>query len=192
MKKVETTEKSEFSNIFPKRLKEVREERGLTQKEISLRIGTSANAINNYELGLRTPTADILRKIAISLNVSADYLLGFSDNSKKINSEIYFEDIADAIIKIFSLKKVQCNPSGQLIEVGDENLSDFIAEFLKIRDFIDSPNYPDYLKEGLKKALIQRFSEKFCVTNRIINFTTEYIDEVFSKAFDEPEQGENS
>lgn len=190
MKKVETSEKSEFSNIFPKRLKEAREERGLTQKEISLRIGTSANAINNYELGLRTPTADILRKIAISLNVSADYLLGFSDNSKKINSEIYFEDIAEAIIKIFSLKKVQCNTSGQLIEVKDRNLSQFIAEFLKIRDFIDSPNYPDYLKEGLKKALIQRFSEKFCVTNGIINFTPEYIGEVFSEAFDEQEQGE--
>ena len=72
----------------------------------------------------------------------------------------------------------------------DRNLSQFIAEFLKIRDFIDSPNYPDYLKEGLKKALIQRFSEKFCVTNGIINFTPEYIGEVFSEAFDEQEQGE--
>lgn len=72
----------------------------------------------------------------------------------------------------------------------DRNLSQFIAEFLKIRDFIDSPNYPDYLREGLKKALIQRFSDKFCVTRGIITLSSEYIGEVFDDAFDEQEQGE--
>lgn len=61
------------------KLKQLRSEKGLSQKEIAKIIGVSVSAYSNYEQGIREPSYDILIKIAQYFEVSTDYLLGLED-----------------------------------------------------------------------------------------------------------------
>jgi len=67
-------------NIFGSRLLEVREERGESQQELADSIGITRQSLSRYELGERTANIDLLKKVAEHYNVSADYLLGLTDN----------------------------------------------------------------------------------------------------------------
>ena len=61
---------------FSKRLKKVREEKGLSQAELAKVAGFQPAAISHFETGQRKPSFDNLKKLADALAVSIDYLLG--------------------------------------------------------------------------------------------------------------------
>ena len=61
------------------KLKELRIEKGLSQREVSSALGMTRNAFTNYENGYREPSLDNLKKICQFFDVSADYLLGLKD-----------------------------------------------------------------------------------------------------------------
>lgn len=58
------------------RLKEIRYNRGFTQKQIADQIGCSPGAYSKYETGDREPSIDILNRLADFYGVSVDYLVG--------------------------------------------------------------------------------------------------------------------
>lgn len=66
-------------NTFASRLKELRKERGLTQKQLAEQTRTSERGIQNYELGERSPAFDALISLADFFGVSIDYLAGRSN-----------------------------------------------------------------------------------------------------------------
>jgi transcriptional regulator with XRE-family HTH domain len=72
------------NNIFKERLVYLREEKNLKQKEFAEAIKIHNRNINRYELGLREPDFDTLIKIADFFNVSTDYLLGRTENRKRL------------------------------------------------------------------------------------------------------------
>ena len=51
-----------------------------TQKELSVFLEIAERAYQNYEYGKREPNNDTLIKLCNYFNVSADYLLGLSDD----------------------------------------------------------------------------------------------------------------
>ena len=61
------------------KLKELRIEKGLSQREVSSALGMTRNAFTNYENGYREPSLDNLKKSCQFFDVSADYLLGLKD-----------------------------------------------------------------------------------------------------------------
>ena len=61
---------------FGGRLKELRLQAGLTQKQLGERVGVTKSVISFYELRERTPSPEVLVKLAAIFRVSADYLLG--------------------------------------------------------------------------------------------------------------------
>lgn len=61
---------------FGDRLKQLRSQAGLTQKELAERIGITKSVVSFYELRERTPSPDVLVKLASVFHVSTDYLLG--------------------------------------------------------------------------------------------------------------------
>lgn len=66
--------------IFAKRLKELREENGLTLEALALELGLNGkSATANYEKGIREPEYEILVKMAKIFNTTTDYLLGITD-----------------------------------------------------------------------------------------------------------------
>jgi transcriptional regulator with XRE-family HTH domain len=70
---------SETIGLKTDRLKALREQLGLSQRELSRQCGLGETAIGFYERGDAEPTAKHLIKIAATLGVSADYLLGLAD-----------------------------------------------------------------------------------------------------------------
>lgn len=61
---------------FGNRLKALREERGLSTKDVASAIGVTQRLIQMYEKGDRKPDLDGLLKLAELFNVSIDYLVG--------------------------------------------------------------------------------------------------------------------
>ena len=64
---------------FGSRLKELRLKSGLTQKQLSQQLGVTKSVVSYYELQSRTPSPDVLVKLARIFKVSTDYLLGLDD-----------------------------------------------------------------------------------------------------------------
>lgn len=65
--------------IFGKRLKELRIEKGESQSETAKALGISSVCYLHYEKNQREPSFDILVLIAKHFNVSLDYLFGLVD-----------------------------------------------------------------------------------------------------------------
>lgn len=66
-------------DIFCKRLKGLRAEKGITLIQLSQQTGISKSALSNYELGVQIPSAQVIVILSKFFNVSADYLLGLKD-----------------------------------------------------------------------------------------------------------------
>ncbi len=62
------------------RIRDLREERELTQKQMAKQLNCSQQVYSNYELGQRDIPTDILIKLSKIHNVSTDYILGISDS----------------------------------------------------------------------------------------------------------------
>ena len=62
------------------RLKQLREERQLSQVFLGIELGMNQNTISRYETGTREPSIKDLILIADYFHVSVDYLLGRTDN----------------------------------------------------------------------------------------------------------------
>lgn len=61
------------------KLKCLRLEKKLTQKQVADRIGLAISAVSSYEAGSRYPSYNVLIKLARIFHVSTDYLLGITD-----------------------------------------------------------------------------------------------------------------
>lgn len=65
--------------IFGQRLKELRNERGLLQKDLAEILGTTNSSVCDWETDRAQPDMETLSKIADYFNVTTDYLLGRTD-----------------------------------------------------------------------------------------------------------------
>ena len=65
-------------------LKEIRQQKKLSQVKVSMDLNISREAISNYETGRRSPDIDMLVKMSDYFGVSIDYLIRGEDFSKKI------------------------------------------------------------------------------------------------------------
>lgn len=68
-----------MSTHLGKKLKELREERGLTQKQLSELLGLNSVTYLHYEKEQREPPLSLLVEFAKFFEVSTDYLLGLKD-----------------------------------------------------------------------------------------------------------------
>jgi len=62
------------------RLRELREQRHISQVFLGMELGMSQNTISRYETGSREADYETLVAFADYFNVSVDYLLGRTDN----------------------------------------------------------------------------------------------------------------
>lgn len=65
-----------------KRIRDLREDKDLTQKDLARALNCSQQVYSNYELGQRDIPTDILIKLSNFYNVSIDYMLGVSNSPK--------------------------------------------------------------------------------------------------------------
>lgn len=74
-------------HMFDERLKKLREERGLTQKQVAEALNMNPRTYSSYENNEREPNSEILLLIADLFDVSIDYLVGY-DKRRIIKNEI--------------------------------------------------------------------------------------------------------
>lgn len=63
-----------------KRIRDLREDHDLTQKQVAKSLNCSQQVYSNYELGQRDIPTDILIKLSKLYDVSTDYILGITNN----------------------------------------------------------------------------------------------------------------
>ena len=66
-----------------RRIRDLREDRDLSQRELAKILNCSQQVYSNYELGQRDIPTDILIKLSMFYGVSVDYILGLCDEKKK-------------------------------------------------------------------------------------------------------------
>ena len=66
-------------SILYQRIKDLREDSDLSQREIAKILNCSQQAYSNYELGQRDVPSAVLIQLAKFHNTSVDYLLGLTD-----------------------------------------------------------------------------------------------------------------
>lgn len=66
---------------FNEKIKNLRIEKGLKQKEVAKILGVSQTCYAGYEQGYREPDFKTLKKLVVIFDVSADYLLGLEDET---------------------------------------------------------------------------------------------------------------
>ena len=69
--------------VFGKRLKELRKANGYTIEQFADMVGISKSTLGYYENDKRMPDIEILARIADTLNVNADYLIGRTNTTAK-------------------------------------------------------------------------------------------------------------
>jgi repressor LexA len=90
----------------PNRIKELREERGISQEKLATAIGCAKNSVQNYENRQRKIPGDILIKLAVFFGVSSDYILMQDDTPSAdgyVNTPIYGEIAAGTPIDMMEI-----------------------------------------------------------------------------------------
>lgn len=78
--------------VLSDRLKQSISERGITQRQLAALCDTTEVSVSRWVRGKRVPDAETLYKLCKALDVSADYLLGLSEeranNMEKLKAEL--------------------------------------------------------------------------------------------------------
>ncbi|MCD8206889.1 MAG: helix-turn-helix domain-containing protein [Bacteroidales bacterium] len=64
-----------------RKISELRQEKGLTQRDLSEHLGVSSGAVGMWETGKRQPDPETINKLADYFEVSIDYLFGREANN---------------------------------------------------------------------------------------------------------------
>lgn len=72
----------EFRDFFKTRLRQIRKECGETQEQVAKAIGTATRYYQKLEAGECLPGLELLVALADHYEISADYLLGRTDEKK--------------------------------------------------------------------------------------------------------------
>lgn len=65
-----------LSGVIEMKLRELREQKGVTQKEVATAVGCTSTVYSRYERGEREPDITTLCRLADYFGVSVDYIVG--------------------------------------------------------------------------------------------------------------------
>ena len=111
---------------FGKRLRAVRKELGLTQKQLGEKIGVGRTTISEYESGKIVPRQDGLIKLAEVLKVSVDFLTG-TQAVATIENNQYVCQIEDSLLSLIRM----FNTDTVVVKFFDSELTEPQCEVVK-------------------------------------------------------------
>lgn len=150
---------------FSMKLKELRKEKGLTQKELGAAIGISEVMIGQYERGVRTPKIEMREKIANALGVTLNYFLSDSDYTNEVLAQIMDAGIdkleLENQIFISYLKSIGINVDIQPTSAtpGSVKNSNIVEPTVFYRYEVTGDNTPKIFSETEWKELQERITK---------------------------------
>jgi len=124
---------------FSKRLKELRAEKGITQKVLAQELGISLSSVINYENNQRFPVSGVLALIQKYFNVSREYLTG---KSNERTPEYKWDDSEgmEAVREILPALLQNLNKTASACSVQEQKLFfDMLVELYHVLK-LDDPN----------------------------------------------------
>jgi transcriptional regulator with XRE-family HTH domain len=123
------------SEILGKRLRYLRDKRGLSQKFVAEKFGIANNTLSGYEAGDRKPSPELIAKFAEFYEVTTDYLLG-------VTNSMYRNKTQDGFIEsdlTISEAKERYNLTYEGKPITDEELQGILA-WIKVNRMIKDSN----------------------------------------------------
>lgn len=118
------------------RLKELRKEKKLTQKELADKINVSKITVLRWENGERQIKPDKAEKLADFFGVSIAHLLGYEDNDFKNETDIKVSVLGEALEKLRAIMVLaESDESPNLVEFGLGTAIAAIENFKKEIEF---------------------------------------------------------
>jgi len=153
------------SLFFAERIKELRQNLNLSQRDFAESIGVSAMSISTYESNAKSPSIETVIKIANRHNVSIDWLCGLSDKKAFLNKIETYSDLIRIIIQLeetsgveLALQTESRSSDAKLKCVFEiPELTDFYTEWLEMKVVRDTEPmgaklYQLWLKDVLEKG----------------------------------------
>lgn len=113
-------------NIMGKRIKECREQAGLTQEELGEKLGLQRAAINKYEKGhVENMKRATIKRMADIFDVSPSWLMGFDEEYQEQDEEESIPRTKEALLEYFHK-----NPQLKVLFSLSEDLSDDDIDYL--------------------------------------------------------------
>ena len=106
---------------FNEKLRLLRKDAGMTQRQVADVIGVTYRTYQNYEAGASSPSGDVASRLAAALGVSTDTLLGTRDLSPA-------EDAGDAELQALLAEMQALFAGGRLREEDKKYVLDALTE----------------------------------------------------------------
>ncbi len=98
--------------VFGEILAELRQDKGMSQKDLADKLHVAKSSISNYETGQRRAHTELIYNAAKVFHVSTDYLLGLSDyrepfsiTRKKYSNEKTVGDVLEQMLSLDSERR---------------------------------------------------------------------------------------
>lgn len=134
------------------RLKQLREELGISQIELAKIFNISNTALSQYESGNRTPSDDLKVKLADYFDVSLDFLMGKS-NSRRPENSLTEKDEKDIAKTMQKLKEQLANDKGLMFDgdVLDEETAKLLLDAIEQQEKLVKTINKKYTPNKYKK-----------------------------------------
>ena len=167
-------------SVFAERLRNLRNELGISQTEFVDGIGITASSLSAYEKNSKIPSIGVVKKIAEKYNVSIDWLCGLSED-KQIKQEIKtYSDLFKVLRKINNVSENFCEFESEynnsytgeyqdlcgVVVFNDRFMTDMLGDWNKMLKL--------YRNNAIDNDILKLWEEK---TINKYNFPIGYIDE---------------
>lgn len=149
--------------MFAKRLKEAREKKGFTQRDLASKVSVTPASLSSYEKGNSVPSLPVVKELAEVCDVSIDWLCGGNDQSKIPET---FSDVIRLLFLITATPNLESNinvydnsyGNNYTAEISftNEELITFFCDWEKMKklhddDSIDDEVYDLWIEKTLNK-----------------------------------------
>lgn len=128
-------------NLFTERLKKARKQAGFSnQEDLAKKANISRGAISYYESGGRLPDINFFINIADALNVSYDYLLGYSKSPiREYHDTKEITGLSDKAINVLNnlVKETKCKMGSPELAINKIKTINYLLEQEENFDFLD-------------------------------------------------------
>ena len=159
------------------RLRELRKEKGMTMKELGARFNMSESSISLYENGKRLLSQHLIEIFSKYFDVSADYLLGLTDERHRMLDRVSLEDVTED----------DFDPSTTAIEFQIEGTAEDVRSVEKalkergIRYTMDSPKRKSSVDASTEDVKVALFGGDGEVTDEMWDEVTSFVEFVKQK-----------
>lgn len=145
--------------MISERLKILRKNKGLTQKELSEKIGVTEQAVSKWERGKSYPSIDVIQAMTNILDCSPNDLFGYTEGEKNFNSinmlrltdkveagitpDVILLEIGEKLVELFTDESRKAFKGLQDLRVTMSEKIGIILPMIRIRDIVDLDAY-DY------------------------------------------------